>query len=345
MIRITLLLVALSAANIAGAQQLKYIAGSSYHVKIHEMLKLTQQLSQVDNALTEPSYRFCTYNFTEIVQKVNPDGSADISSTLDSFTTKIYVAKVEDRNEFFRFNSNIEGDLANRLHDPRALPRAQYLGQSLKYTLDANGLVKNFDNLSAFQTATISHSYDYDMMHAMMSFADSLRIGQLLEQSNGAIAAIAAGGKTSLPYTLTEIHVTKNMTAHNTGDHISYSAIFTNPPDNLDYLEGISFPINLKNFTGSSSGTIDLANGIITKQSETDSAEMDLNLETDIIHNSIYRTCSLTRTENKVLRGIDLKIRELPDSIKSIPQKEGKNTSKPSQNEPQIEPILAPPKK
>lgn len=319
-IRTTVLLaIVLSIALVVSplrAQKLQFVAGTSFHVHLDEMLKLTQRLSQVDSALVEPSFRFTTYDFTEIIKSVNPDGSAVVASSLDSFTTKIFVGKVVDRQEYFRFNSNNEYDLANRLKDPRALPRAQYLGQTLEYTLEPSGLIRNFENLSAFQTATIASGYDYDMMHAMMAFADSLRVGQLLEQGNGALAALAAGGSIALPYALTEIHLTKSMTVKAQGEHINYSATYEHPPERTDYLEGISFPINIKDFKGAARGSVDLVKGTIVQQEETDSASMMLFLDTEQIKNEIYRTMTLTRTPNKVLRGVDVIIREIPDSTK-----------------------------
>lgn len=323
------------------AQKLHFVEGSSYHVQLDEMLKLTQRLSNVDSALVEPSFRFTTYHFTEVIQKVRPDGSALVASTLDSFTTKIFVGAVQDRNEYFRFNSNNEYDIANRLKDPRALPRAQYLGQTLIYVLEPNGTIRNFENLGAFQAATIGRSYDYDMMHAMMAFSDSLRVGQLLEQGNGAIAALEGGGSASLPYAVTEIHVTKEMHAKAKGDHITYSAIYIHPPERTDYLEGISFPINIKNFRGASGGSLDMRNGMIVAAEETDSATMTLFLDTEEISNAIYRTVKIQRSQNKVLRGVDINIREIKDS--TVAPNTTPGSTAPAGTQPRLEPITAPP--
>src|SRR5256885_10279795 len=88
--------------------KIKFKEGESSHVKLTEELRLIQQMSQVDSELVEPSIRISVYNFTETVEKVHSDGSALIAATLDSFTTIIYLGKVEGRNEYFRFNSNSE---------------------------------------------------------------------------------------------------------------------------------------------------------------------------------------------------------------------------------------------
>ncbi|MBS1903702.1 MAG: hypothetical protein JSS75_08375 [Bacteroidetes bacterium] len=338
-----IVLAALCSVHVANAQKLQYVAGTSFHVQVDEMLKLTQFLTQVDSSLVEPSFRFTTYHFTEVIKEVRPDGSALVGSTLDSFTTKIFVGSVKDRNEYFRFNSNNEYDLGNRLKDPRALPRAQYLGQTLEYVLDANGLVHHFVNLSSFQAATIGRSYDYDMMHAMMAFADSLRVGQLLEMGNGVFAAIANRGKVALPYTVTEIHLTKELSTKVAGSKIGFTARFVDPPAKTDYLEGISYPINVKDFKGGSFGSVSFKSGIVTAMEETDTASMQLFLDTEQFTNSIYRTVSIKRTPNTVLHGVDINIREINDSTTSLPQTHGK-TGPDTKSEPHpLEPITTPP--
>ena len=293
--------------------KINFKEGDSYYVKMTEVLYIRQQTSQVDSALVDPSTRTSVYNFTESIEKVNPDGSAQIASTLDSFTTRIIVGKIDDRNEFFRFNSNNEYDLQNRLKDIRALPRAQFLGQTLHYTLGSDGLVKNFQNLSSFQLATIARSFEYDMLHAMMSFSDSLRIGQLLEQGFGAIAAFSDGnkGKIQTPYTMAEIHVKRNLSAHKKGDQIDYSGSFTDVPDKIDYLEGIAFPMNVEHFTGGSYGTVIMKDGVVSSGSAVDTAKMDLHIDTEIIQNEIVRHLSFEREPIKVLRGANMKIREI----------------------------------
>ncbi len=296
--------------------RIKFKEGDSYHVKMTEVLYLKQQTSQVDPDMVEPATRTSVYNFSESIEKINPDGSAQIAATLDSFTTRIILGKVlNDRNEYFRFNSNNDYDLQVRLKDIRALPRAQFLGQTLRYTLGTDGLVKNFQNLASFQVATIARSFEYDMFHAMMSFSDSLRIGQLLEQGFGAVAAFTSGKQSDAtiqtPYTIAEIHVTRNLTAHRNGDQINYKGTFSNTPEKIDYLEGIAFPMNVEHFTGGSYGSVIVKNGIVTSGSCVDTAKMDLHIDTEIIKNEIVRHLTFEREPITIIRGTQFKIKEL----------------------------------
>ncbi len=325
------------------SSHLSFVAGQSFHVRTDEVLKITQQMSQVDSSLVEPSFRYTTYDFTENIDKVYPDGSADVSSTLDSIVIHIYVGEVKDQNEYFRFNSNSEVDLAARLRDIRALPRAQYLGQTLKYRLEPTGTIRYFNNLSAYQHGIIATAYEYEMMHAVLSYTDSLRIGQHLEQGSGALAALASGGKASLPYTMTEIHVTKDERASQKADTINYNATFSDPPQKMDYLEGIAFPITLKNFAGGMKGTLVFKGGIITSQTETDSASMNLLIDSEVIKNAVYRTVTTTRTPNKLLKGINFQVKDIKEhkpepkhedemqSIELTPKHVNKPSTKPAQ--------------
>ena len=292
---------------------IKLKEGESYHVKMTEVLFIKQQTSQVDPDMVEPSTRTSVYDFTETVEKVNPDGSAKVASTLDSFTTRIIVGKIDDRNEFFRFNSNNEYDVQSRLKDIRALPRAQFLGQTLRYTLGTDGLVKNFENLSNFQLGTIARNFEYDMLHAMMSLSDSLRIGQLLEQGFGAVAAFNNGnnGKMESPYTMAEIHVERKLTAQRSGNQINYTGTFDDVPEKIDYLEGIAFPMKLEHFKGGCYGSIVMKDGIITSGSSVDTASMDLHIDTEVITNEIVRHATFEREPVKVLRGVNVKIKEI----------------------------------
>ncbi len=324
-----LTLVVFSIDSVAFAQKDKPVAlklkeGESYHVKMTEVLFIKQQTSQVDPEMVEPSTRTSVYNFTETIEKINPDGSAKMASTLDSFTTRIIVGKIDDRNEFFRFNSNNENDLQARLKDIRALPRAQFLGQTLRYTLGADGLVKNFENLSGFQLGTIARSFEYDMLHAMMSFSDSLRIGQLLEQGFGAVAAFNNGrnGTMESPYTVAEIHVERKLTAHRSGNQINYIGTFDDVPEKIDYLEGIAFPMALEHFKGGCYGSVIMKDGIVVSGSAVDTAKMDLHIDSEVITNEIVRHLNFEREPIKVLRGTTVKIKEL--EMHHTPPKEPK---------------------
>jgi hypothetical protein len=293
--------------------KINFKEGESYHVKMTEILYIRQQSSQVDSQNVDPAWRTTVYNFTETIEKVNPDGTATVASTLDSLTTKIVVDKNIDRNEFFRFNSNNEYDVENRLRDIRALPRAQFLGQTLRYTLGSDGLVKNFQNLSNFQETTIARSFDYDMLHAMMSLADSLRIGQLLEQGFGAIAAFSGSnkGEVHTPYTMTEIHVTRNLEAVKRDNQISFTGNFTDAPDTTQYLEGIAFPMNLQKFMGFTKGSVLMKDGIAINGSSIDTASFELHIEGDIIKEQVSKHLTFEREPIAMLHGGTIKFKEL----------------------------------
>lgn len=318
----------ISATASMAKPQLTFKEGTGFHVQIDEMLRITQQYSQVDSALVEPSFRFTTYHYSEMIEKVNLDGSALIAATLDSLTTKIYLGKVTDRQEYFRFNSNNEYDISNRLRDIRALPRAQFLGQTLRYVIGNDGVIKYYQNLDVFQQSIIARSYEYDMFHALMSFTDSLRIGQNFEQGGGALAALAMGGKQTQPFTIAEIHVNKVLSATSSGDKIEYTATFANQPKNTEYLEGIAFPMNIEHFNGGLQGKCELKQGVMVSASETDSAKMDLVVENEIIKNAIYRTVSLSRKPIAFVRGVEMQIKDMKqhrpdpmsrDSLQTIP--------------------------
>lgn len=293
--------------------KIKFAEGDHFHVRVTEILYIRQQSSQVDSDNVDPSWRTTVYDFTEAIEKINPDGSAQMASTLDSFTTRIVVRENIDRNEYFRFNSNNEFDVQNRLRDIRALPRAQFLGQTIRYKLGTDGLVKNFENLSSFQQNTIARSFDYDMLHAMMSLSDSLRVGQLLEQGFGAIAAFSGSnnGRIRTPYTMTEIPLTRNLKAEKKGNTISFATEFTDIPDSTQYLEGIAFPMNIQNFKGKSMGSIVFKDGIALSGNAMDTASLELHVDTDVFKEQVSRNTTFERQPIKVLRGKDIKIKEL----------------------------------
>lgn len=312
-IRSVFLIITVLAFHSNGSAQIKFKEGDSYHVKMSETLYLRMQTSQVDSSMVEPSTRVSEYDFTETIEKVNPDGSAVFASTLDSFTTRIIVGKLDDRNEFFRFNSNNSYDLQNRLKDIRALPRAQFLGQTIRYTLGTDGLVKNFLNLSNFQVSTIARNFEYDMLHAMMSLSDSLRVGQLLEHGFGAIAAFSDGNKgmISYPSTITELHGIKKLKAERKGDQITFTGDYENIPEKIDYLEGIAFPMGVENFVGKTRGSVTLKEGIAVRGMSVDSGKLDLHVDTETINDVIVRNVTFHRQPVKVLRGATIRIKEI----------------------------------
>jgi len=292
--------------------KLSFKEGAVFHVKATEQLKLTMQSSQVDSALVEPAIRITEYHITETIEKVLPDGSAQIASTLDSFKTTIYINKVDDRNEFFRFNSTNEFDIQNRLKHISALPRAQFLGQTLRYTIGTDGLIRSFANLKDFQSATIGRAFEYDMMRALLSFSDSLRVGQLLEQGAGALAALNAASKPlQIPYTLTEIKLDREISATQKPDgSITYEGKLVNAPKSIEYLEGIDTKMEIANFRGTTKGSVRPTGGIVTEQSLTESGSMVLKIDVEEIKHAIDRQYSLTREPIKVMRGAKVTIQD-----------------------------------
>lgn len=294
-----------ASVSFAKDTKLSFKEGAVFHVKALEQLKLTMQSSQVDSALVEPAIRVTEYHFTETIEKVHADGSANIAATLDSFKTTIYINKVDDRNEFFRFNSTNDYDIQNRLKHISALPRAQFLGHTIRYTIGTDGLIRSFANLKDFQQATIGRAFEYDLMQAVLSFSDSLRVGQLLEQGAGAIAAASAKTKAlQLPYTFTEIKLDRELSATAKADgSIAFEGKFINAPKKIEYLEGIAAPMGIENFTGKTRGTVRLTSGIVTEQTITESGSMVLQIDVESIKNAVDREFTITREPIKVLRG------------------------------------------
>jgi hypothetical protein len=290
----------------AALPKLTFKEGDAYSVKSVEMLRIRMQFSQVDSALVDPSTRVTTYFFTENITKVYPDGSADFATSVDSFTTKIYVGEVKETNEYFRFDSKNEFDIMNRLKDIRAIPRAQFLGQTLKYRVGNDGRILSFENLNSFREGAISRAFEYDVTQAMLSLSDSLRVGQLLEHGSGVLA-----GNISLPYTVTEIHVDRTTLAStSTKGRIDFKGTFTNPPATLEYLEGIAFPMSLADFQGGTRGSMKLTNGYVNSSEVTDSASMVITIDAEIIKNDLRRTYYIERKPLQVLKGGTVRIQD-----------------------------------
>jgi hypothetical protein len=304
--------------------KLKFRQGDSYVVKSEEKLIIRMQFSQVDSALVEPSTRFTTYYFTERIDTVFSDGSANFASSLDSFKTKIIVGEVKDQNEYFRFDSQNDYDIKNRLKDIRALPRAQFLGQTLRYRVANDGTIMQFYNLANFQQLAVARAFDNDIMQAMYSLSDSLRIGQLLEHGFGTLAA-GSNPTVTTPYTMTEIHVDRDLTIKYDGkEHISFQGKFSNQPEKITYLEGINFPMDLTKFKGGLRGECIYKNGYIASESSTDSASMVLVVPGDEIKNNVSRTYTVEREPLKVLRGATIHYKELETHTAEYKEKEEK---------------------
>jgi len=278
--------------------KLTFKVGDAYSVKSVESLVIRMQFSQVDSALVEPSTRITTYYFTENIAKVYPDGSADFATTVDSFTTKIYVGQVKEESEYFRFDSKNEFDIMNRLKDIRAIPRAQFLGQTLKYKVANDGRLILVEKLDSFREVARSSAFDYDIHQAMLSLSDSLRVGQLLEHGSSVLA-----GSVVLPYTITEVHVDKTLSITTGKDKITFAGTLTNPPEKLEYLEGIAFPMNVSKFKGGTRGMAVISNGYIASSQVTDSASMVITIDAEVIQDIVHREFNVIRVPLKVLKG------------------------------------------
>jgi hypothetical protein len=99
--------------------------------------------------------------------------------------------------------------------------------------------------------------FDYDFVHALLTLADSLRIGQLLEHSFGGIAGLQAkpGDAVQTKYTVAEIPVTRAIQSQlPRPDSVVFQTVYFDPPEKLNYMEGIATPLGLTDFSGSGFG-------------------------------------------------------------------------------------------
>src|ERR1041385_4171759 len=223
--------------------------GDQWRVDITEILRLMMHFPQVEEGDRKASIRTTAYSFTERIDSLLPDGSALMAATLDSFKTRISFGEGKHVEDFFHFNSAVEWDLEHTLRDIKTLPRAQFLGQTLHYTLNPDGTVSNFTNLDDFHKNAVGQGYDYDMVHAMLSLSDSLRMGQLLEL--GFVALAATKQKYVSASTATEIPVTRSVTVTPNSKHGGkLNAVYSNAPARIEYLEGIATPMGILKFDG-----------------------------------------------------------------------------------------------
>jgi len=290
--------------------RLVFKEGMLNHLSITEVLKITMHFPQVDNDDITPSTRTTNYDFTESVEKVNPDGSALIAMTLDSFKTKIVLSHGKEREEFFAFNSNNDEDLQKKFRDIRTMPRAQFLGQSIRFNVATDGQVTGFQNLDQFHQAVIGKDYDYDFVHAMLSLSDSMRLAQLFEQGFGAVGAAAStDGKTLVgKSTATEIPVRRSITVIANrvvadGDSIAIRMVLTDAPAHIDYLEGLAANLGLSDYHGAGGGYAIVRNGMVVRAAFRDSSYMNLHIDVDTVPDEIVRTVTSSRTSISVLRG------------------------------------------
>ena len=296
-------------ANAQEAVRLKFKEGDQNSVSIVEVLKLTLFQPQVDEEVIEPSIRTFDYSFTETVEKVLADGSAMIAIRLDSFKTSTIIGEGPGREEFFKFNSSDDRDLRMYFRDIKAYPRAQFLGQTLRFTVGNDGSIKNFDNLKDFQLAANGKGFEYEMVRAILALADTLRIGQLLEHGFGALPALGKSEFTSST-TVTEIPVTRVLKSTKKGDTISVTAKYVDPPQRIEYLEGIAIPITLTNFSGEGKGKFVVKKGQVTWGHFSDSARVELNIDPEVIPYEAVRTVTVKRAPMEVLRGVKVNLKE-----------------------------------
>lgn len=316
-----MILLALCVASNAAAQEplrLKFKEGEQNRLNILEELKLTLYQPQVEDEFIEPSVRTFDYSFTETIEKVNPDGSALVAITLDSFKTATYIGEGRGREEYFKFNSSYDADLRSSFRDIKAYPRAQFLGHTLRLTVGNDGLVKNFVNLTDFQLAATGKGFEYDMVRAILALADTLRMGQLLEHGFGGIAALGTS-RFEDNSTVTEIPVKREIRSTRKGDSVFLSAHYTNPPERIEYLEGVAIPIKLTNFGGEGKGKFVVRKGQVTWGHFSDSAMVDLNIDPEVIPYKAIRNVTVRRAPAEVLRGVNIKLNEI-EQHRGIPK-------------------------
>jgi hypothetical protein len=290
--------------------RLNFRVGDIHRVVIKEVLRMEMHFPQVDTDQVKPSVRTTTYSFTETVQKVLPDGAAIIAATLDSFRTVITIGEGKGAEDFFHFNSASDGDIEHNLHDIKVLPRAQFMGQTLVFTMRTDGTIHDFQNLDSFHDDAIGKGYDYDMVHAMLSLSDSLRMGQLLEFGFGGLAAIEK--PYTSPSTATEIHVTRTVTAKPSGKNsLTVKEAYFDPPKKIDYLEGIATPMGIKNFYGAGEGSIEMAANFLRHSVYRDTANVYLAVDIDNIPEEITRLVTTDVYPIQVLHGGTVSIKEL----------------------------------
>lgn len=292
------------ARDLATDLRLHFHKGDLHRVVTTEILRLTFHFPQVDEHDTRPSIRTSVYSFTERVDSVLSNGSAIIAASLDSFKTGIDLGEGKHAESFFRFNSAGDWDLTHELHDIKVLPRAQFLGQTIRFVMRPDGTIAEFLNLQDFYQAAIGHGYDYDLVHAMLSLSDSLRMGKLLEYGFGGIAAAQGKGIYTSPSTTTEIPVTRTVSAHRTSSetldlHVRYS----DPPSRIEYLEGIAMPLGILDYHASGSGNVTLAKGYLLHSEFKDTAKVLLHVDIDTVPEDITRSVTTDVFPISVLHG------------------------------------------
>lgn len=299
-----------NAASAKDSPKLVFKAGDINHLAIKEELSIKMHFSQVDTEMALPSVRTTSYAFTETIDKVNADGSADASVVLDSFKTIITIGKGKGSEIFFQFNSADAYDMKNNFHDIRVLPRAQFLGHTLHFRLNPDGTVNHFTDLKEFHEGALGKGFDYDLVHAMISLSDSLRIGQLLEHTFGATAAFNDPNHlASTNYTVTEIPVRRTIKANEVKDGTYYfTTRYDSAPDKVEYLEGIATPLGLHDFQGTGAGSFTVRDGKFVRGVLEEKANLNLSVDPETVQEEIERSTTIIQTPIEVVRGLNVRV-------------------------------------
>lgn len=307
---IALVAMVAGAASARNDYALKFRQGELRRVHIQEKLKLFMIFPGVDSELAQPSVRTTDYSFTERVDTVYSDGSALIAATLDSFKTVILLGDGKDAETFFSFNSTNDYDLSHSLRDIKTLPRGQFLGQTLRFTMYTDGTVHSFRNLDDFHKLAVGKGYDYDFVHAMLSLTDSLRMGQLLEHGFGALGAVDEPFHS--PSTVTEIPVQRTVTARESSSgRLGFHAAYTNAPEKIDYLEGIAMPLGIEKFSGGGTGEVFVNKGHFIRGTFSDTAYVALAIDIEHMPETITRQVTVEVAPIEVMRGGSVSIQEV----------------------------------
>jgi|GEM_PF-2631055 len=290
--------------------RLHFHEGDLHRVVITEVLRLAMHFPQVDASGARPSIRTSVYSFTETVEKELPDGSAIIAASLDSFKTGIDFGEGKNAENFFRFNSSDDWSITHELHDIKVLPRAQFLGHTIRFVMQPDGTISRFLNLQDFHDDAVGHGYDYDMVHAMLSLTDTLRMGQLLEYGMGGIAAAES------PYTsastATEIPVERRVTSNHEGKgKLKVRVRYDHPPSRIEYLEGIATPMGILHFYGGGTGELTVNDGYLKHSFFEDTANIRLAVDIDTVPEEITRVVTTDVYPIPVLHANKITIREI----------------------------------
>jgi len=289
---------------------LQFHEGDMHRVVTAEVLRLAMHFPQVDASGARPSIRTSVYSFTETVQQVLPDGSAIIAASLDSFKTGIDFGEGKNAENFFRFNSADDWSITHELHDIKVLPRAQFLGHIIRFEMRPDGTISRFLNLDDFHDDAVGHGYDYDMVHAMLSLTDSIRMGQLLEYGMGGMAALH--GPYTSPSTATEIPITRRVTASREGNgKLKLAATYFDPPQRIEYLEGIATPMGILYFYGGGKGDLTISDGYLKHSAYRDTANVRLAVDIDTVPEEITRTVTTDVYPIPVMHASKITIREI----------------------------------